>query len=79
MSVQVMDFELQRPATRVTKPEKGEMPAGWGGMGMGMGMGRMGMMGGMMGQQGFGGMATQMQMRSSMSMGMGGMRRGWGA
>ncbi len=50
MSIQVMDFELERPSTRVTKPEKGETPASMG-MGMGMGMGRMGMMGGMMGQQ----------------------------
>ncbi len=79
MSIQVMDFELERPSSRVTKPEKGEQPGGMGGMMGGMmgsmGMGRMmrGMMGG-----GYGGMASQMRnqmMSSQMSM-MGGMRMG---
>ncbi len=78
MSIQVMDFELQRPMTRVTKPEKGVMQSGgYGGM---MGMGGRGMMG-MMGAQargmsGFGGMMGQMQagrMGSMAGMGMMGM------
>ena len=54
MSIQVMDFELARPTSRVTKPEKGVMPAGGGMMGM---MGGMEMMRGMMGagQSAYGG------------------------
>ena len=48
MSIQVMDFEMQRPETRVTKPEKGAENsfAGYGGM---MGGGYGGMMQMMMG------------------------------
>ena len=42
MSIQVMDFELERPTARVAKPEKGAEPVGGFGGGMGMGM----MMGG---------------------------------
>ncbi len=39
MSIQVKDFELQRPTARVVKPEKGIAPGeGFGGMGMGMGI-----------------------------------------
>jgi hypothetical protein len=82
MSIQVMDFELEKPSSRVTKPEKGEQPGGMSGMGMGsmsmmMGMGRMrGMMGG---QMGFGGMASQMRNQMGMQMGSmmarGGMER----
>jgi hypothetical protein len=89
MSIQVMDFELERPTSRVTKPEKGSTPAA-GGFTGGMGMGMMGMMGmggmmqgrRMMEQMGaggaFGGMAGQMQnmMGQSMMMGMRGGRDG---
>jgi len=46
MAIQVMDFELQRPTSRVTKPEKGTQ-TGFAMMGGGMG-GYGGMMGGMM-------------------------------
>ena len=67
MSIQVMDFELARPTSRVTKPEKGVMPAGGGMMGMMAGMG--GMMRMMGGQSGYGGMmmgqmSQQMRMQS---------------
>jgi hypothetical protein len=72
MSIQVKDFELQRPTARVVKPEKGTAPSqgfgmGMRGMGMGMGMGR-----GML--SGYGGTASQMQnqmmgMRGGMMMG----------
>ena len=60
MSIQVKDFELERPSSPVTKPEKGEQP---GGMGMGWAMmGGMMMMRGMMGGgRGYGGMASQME------------------
>ncbi|MGP0068374.1 MAG: hypothetical protein ACLQGP_32850 [Isosphaeraceae bacterium] len=71
MSIQVMDFELARPSSRVVKPEKGAAPMGGmtGMMGMMGGMGRMrGMMGG--GQAGFGGMMGMMG-----QMGRGGMMR----
>ncbi len=37
MSIEVKDFELERPPSRVTKPEKGEQPARHG---HGHGMGR---------------------------------------
>jgi len=65
MSIQVMDFEMQRPETRVTKPEKGAEGsfAGYGGM-MGGGYGSMMqsmMMGGRrggMGMSGYGGGAS---------------------
>ena len=62
MSIQVMDFELARPSSRVVKPEKGDAPAGGGMMMMGGGMG--GMMRSMMGnggQMAFGGMMGQMR------------------
>ena len=76
MSIEVKDFELQRPTTRVVKPEKGTAPAGMDGMGSMMGS----MMGTMMsrrGMTGYGGMMGQMQnqmmqMRQSMMMSMGG-------
>ena len=66
MSIQVMDFDLQRPTARVTKPEKGATQ--FGGMMGQMGMGQMGgMMGSMMmgnqrmrGMAGFGGMSGMM-------------------
>jgi hypothetical protein len=76
MSIQVMDFDLQRPTARVTKPEKG---AGqFGGMmgemgGMMGGNQAAGMMAGMMrmrGMSGFGGMMGGSQMQSQMQ-GMG--------
>ena len=83
MSIQVKDFELERPSAQVAKPEKGEQRMGMG-MGMGMmGMGYGGMMRGMM-SRGYGGMASQMAaMQSQMgrmgSMGMGpGMGMGMG-
>ncbi len=65
MSIQVMEFELARPQSRVVKPEKGNAPASASMMG-GMG-GMMRMMAG--GQAGYGGMMSQMnqQMRSQMS------------
>ena len=79
MSIQVKDFELVRPAARVTKPEKGDsQSAGLGMMGM-MGMmggGRRGGMGGMGmgGMVGMGGMASQMaNMMSQQGMRGGGM------
>jgi hypothetical protein len=72
MSIQVMDFELQRPSARVAKPEKGTMPMG--GMGMGGRMGDGGEMGmrmsmssmpgrGARGMAGMGGMASRMGMQ----------------
>lgn len=61
MAIQVMDFELQRPSSRVVKPEKGEVTnfAGFGGDSMmgGMMRGRMGAMGTM---AGYGGMMNAM-------------------
>ena len=88
MSIQVMDIELARPATRVTKPEKGAEMAmggmmggmmGYGGMMRGMMMG--GKEGGMSGMMGYGGMMSQMMGgysrmmggRMGMEMGMSGM------
>jgi hypothetical protein len=66
MSIQVKDFELERPASPVTKPEKGEERAGMGMMGM-MGGGMM--MRQMMGGRAYGGMARQMeQMQEQMMM-----------
>jgi hypothetical protein len=72
MSIQVMDFELQRPTARVTKPEKGVVPAGgYGGGsrmgGMGGGAPMMSMSRGMRGMSGFGGMASQMGSMDRMS------------
>jgi hypothetical protein len=73
MSIQVKDFELVRPVTRVTKPEKGDSQATGMMMGGMMGGGRMGGMGamGMGGMVGMGGMAAQM-----MAAQQGGMRGG---
>ncbi len=77
MSIQVMDFELQRPTARVVKPEKGDMAnfaGGYGGMMGGMGAGMMGMrMGGM---SGYGGMMGSMMARMGQQYGMGGMGAG---
>jgi hypothetical protein len=61
MAIQVMDFELQRPTARVTKPEKGADSSS---MGMGMGMGGMGGLG--RGLSAYGGMASMMQNQMSM-------------
>jgi hypothetical protein len=79
MAIQVMDFELQRPTSRVVKPEKGTManfPTGYGEA----------MMGGMMRNQmrqmgsmsGYGGMMGSMmsRMREQYAMGGMGMRMG---
>jgi hypothetical protein len=67
MGIQVMDFELQRPTSRVTKPEKGTqlagfgmMEGGYGGMMMQQRMMRMGEMGMGRGMTGYGGMMGQM-------------------
>ena len=60
MSIEVKDFELQRPTTRVVKPEKGTAPAGGYGGGM-MGESMMGSMMGGRGMTGYGGMMGQMQ------------------
>ena len=86
MAIRVMDFELQRSPSRVTKPEKGTQPAGFGMMGEGayggMMMGNMMMMrrmaeGGMgRGMAGYGGMMGQM-MSQQMSQ-MRGMMGGYG-
>ncbi len=86
MTIQVVEFEMSRPGTRVVKPEKGaNMNFGGGMMGMAgmMGRGRMGMgmggpmRGGMMGPMaGYGGMMSQMQSMSRMSMMQGGMMGG---
>ena len=64
MSIQVMDFELERPTSRVVKPEKGTaMSSMYGGGGMGM------MMGGNMmrrfGMSGYGGMASNFRASTS--------------
>jgi hypothetical protein len=83
MSIEVKDFELQRPTARVVKPEKGTEMAGMGGMGGMPGMaGMMGsMMGGNRGMTGYGGMMGQMQnqmammQRQSMQSQMGSMGR----
>ncbi len=87
MWIQVKDFELLHPTTRVTKPEKGEEPGGAMGMMGGMAMRQMSGMG-MSGMSGMGGMAQmqqqqqmmlqqqsrmQQQMGSMTSMGRGGM------
>jgi hypothetical protein len=74
MSIEVKDFELQRPTTRVVKPEKGTTPEG--GFGGGM-MG--GMMSSMMrgrGMTGYGGMMGQMQTQMRMQSQMGAMMMG---
>ena len=67
MSIQVMDFELRRPNSAVTKPEKGEALALGMGMG-GMANAMMGRMGGMRGMTGMGGMMGAMQQQMSMAM-----------
>jgi len=88
MSIQVMDFELERPSARVAKPEKGTASAGGFGAGMGMMMGQMQQMQQMqqqrmmnqMGSGAYGGMAgmmqnqmrNQMQMQMNQNRGMGG-------
>jgi hypothetical protein len=88
MSIQVMDIDLNRPESRVTKPEKGEAVAG------GLGAGLMGGMAGMMmrmrggeamgmgmgrGMMGYGGMMGQMQNQMAAMAGrMGGMGMGMG-
>jgi hypothetical protein len=81
MSIQVMDFELLRPSTRVAKPEKGVGPAGGFGGEMSMMMGDsqmqaqrvMQQMGGG-GSSAYGGMASMMQNEMAQRMrGMGGM------
>jgi hypothetical protein len=80
MSIQVMDIELQKPSSRVTKPEKGAMQSfsGYGDMMMGgmmRGMGgRLGMGG--EGMSGYGGMMSGYG--SMMNQMMGGMMRGMG-
>ncbi|MBV8309721.1 MAG: hypothetical protein JO344_04905, partial [Planctomycetaceae bacterium] len=85
MSIQVMDFELQRPASRVIKPEKGTMASlsGYGESMMGgimrSQMGRMSPMagyGGMMAS--YGSMMSRMREQYGMmgGMGMRGMGRG---
>ena len=81
MSIQVMDFELQRPSSRVVKPEKGTMAsfAGYGDSMMGgMMRGRMGGMGMMAGYGGM--MASYGSMMSQMGggYGRGGMMGGMG-
>jgi hypothetical protein len=60
MSIQVKDFELVRPSSRVAKPEKGEAGSSLAMM-SGMMGGRMGMGGGLSGMVGMGGMANQME------------------
>ena len=75
MSIEVKDFELQRPTARVVKPEKGTTPAGgYGGGMMDSMMGSM-MMGGRRGMTGYGGMMgemqSQMRMQSQMMGSMG--------
>jgi hypothetical protein len=86
MAIQVMDFELQRPTSRVTKPEKGTQPGGFGMMGEMGGYGGM-MMGNMMmrrmaeggmggGMTGYGGMMSQMMGQQMMQ--MRGMMEGYG-
>ncbi len=79
MSIQVMDFELQRPASRVVKPEKGTMASlsGYGESMMGgmmrSQMGRMSPMagyGGMMAS--YGSMMSRMSRQYGMMGGMGG-------
>jgi hypothetical protein len=83
MSIQVMDFELQRPTARVTKPEKGSTQFGgmmgeMGGMMMMSGMGRMGGAMGGRGMAGYGGMMGSAQAQMMMR-GMAGMGRMGGA
>jgi hypothetical protein len=93
MSIQVKDFELQRPSSKVTKPEKGQ-GANFGGYAssmmssmMGGMMGRRGMMGfggeasgvaGMMSQNYASMMSQNMSRMGSMGMGMGNMSMGMG-
>jgi hypothetical protein len=74
MSIQVMDFEMQRPESRVSKPEKGaeNSMAGYGGMMGGYGSGMMQMMMGRrggMGMSGYGGGASNYGGMMQMMMG----------
>lgn len=83
MSIQVMDFELARPHSKVAKPEKGTTPFGGfaGGMGGGMSsmMSSMMMRGGMgRGMSGYGGRASEMMGSMSMMQGMDRMRMAGG-
>ncbi|APW63465.1 hypothetical protein [Paludisphaera borealis] len=76
MAIEVMDFELRRPESRVVKPEKGVAPMGYSGGMMGGMMGSMMGRGGMRsGPMGYGGMSSMM---SSMMARGGGMRGGPG-
>jgi len=77
MTIQVMDFEMQKPTARVAKPEKGTQMA-FGGMMGGMGMMgsdmMAGMMSSMMGRRGVGGYGGNMARQGMMGMpGMAGM------
>jgi hypothetical protein len=75
MSIQVMDFDLQRPSAAVTKPEKGAAQFGGYGGEMGGGGGMMSSMMRMRGMSGYGGMmgSAQARMMGPMSGMMGGM------
>jgi len=81
MSIQVMDFELQRPSSRVVKPEKGAT-ANFSGYGEAMMGGMMrGRMGGMGMMSGYGGMMAgygAMMSRMSQQYAMQGMGAGMG-
>jgi hypothetical protein len=81
MSIQVMDFELQRPSSRVVKPEKGAM-ASFSGYGESMMGGLMrGRMGGMGMMSGYGGMMSgygAMMSKMSQQYALQGMGRGMG-
>jgi hypothetical protein len=92
MSISVKDIDLQRPSSRVVKPEKGsQLASGMGMMGMGMmgreggmfgrGMAMGGMGGGREGMVGFGGMAGRGMMGGMMGREgmMGGRGMGMGA
>jgi len=66
MTIQVVEFDMSRPNTRVTKPEKGaNMNFGMMGMGM-MGMMGRGRMMGMGSMSGYGGMMSAMSSRMAM-------------
>lgn len=74
MTIQVMDFEMSKPSTRVVKPEKGQaIGFGMGGMMMGNMENMMMMMSGMSRRAGFGGNMSRMGagMESMMSPMMG--------
>jgi hypothetical protein len=81
MSIQVMDFELARPHSKVAKPEKGTTPFGGFAGGMDSMMSSMMMRGGMgRGMSGYGGRASEMMgnMSAMMMQGMGRMGGGYG-